>query len=64
MTKALKFKVGDKVSFVLVDKVLFTGIIVKAESTREFKPYTIKTFSTSFGSTTLFAHEEQLKLIK
>lgn len=42
MAKQLFFKVGDRVSYVLADSVLFSGVIIEAELSKSLKPYTIK----------------------
>ena len=56
MKQSLKFKVGQKVNYILAGKVLFSGVIIEAEVSRGLKPYTIKKDDGSIG----YANEEFL----
>jgi hypothetical protein len=56
--KSLKFKVGDYVGYYLVNnKAMFYGEIIKAERVKGLKPYTIKADDGSEK----YAREEFLK---
>jgi len=59
MNKELKYKVGQKVNYVLDKTVIDTGIIIDATITYHYKPYTI----LSDTGKEIYAHEEYLQLI-
>lgn len=56
MKKALKYKVGQAVQYVLNDSIIFSGVIIEAEAKRGLKPYTIKTTESEIK----YANEEYL----
>lgn len=57
--KSLKFSKNQRVNYILVDKPMFTGTIIKAEIVRGKKPYTI----LGDDGKTYFANEAFLKLL-
>lgn len=58
-TTTLKFKEGDKVIYVLANKISFSGTITKAEISRFKKPYE----GVREDGSTFYANEEFLILV-
>lgn len=56
----LKYKIGQKVNYVLNNTVVYTGIITDATFTKHYKPYTI----VSDEGKEFYANEEFLEIIE